>query len=932
LSALLCTNTFTNKLKRHFVSNSSNGQIFFMKLFFLSLLIVFSVQLIQAQNVAINNNGILPNASAMLDVSSNTKGVLIPRMTKLQRNAIASPAKGLLVFVNDTDSVGFHYYDGSNWLWLEALGKAGWKTTGNINTDTAINFLGTTNNMPLRFKLNNTWAGQWDIEKENYFIGKNVGKTNTTGINNVGIGASVLNNNKEGSRNIALGDSVMHNHIKGSQNIALGANALQNSDSSFFQIAIGENALQSFKNNYTSLGSNSIWNQNIAIGQAALSKAVNGGINYAIGAGALQSFNYNGAGYNVALGFNAQASNEIGLYNTSIGHNSMAYFRKGNSNTAIGGGAMLISDSCNSNTALGALALATNKTGNNNIAIGENAANGLDSASNNIAIGRFTLSDNTYGNYNIALGDSSGYYSNKGDYNIFIGKKAGFYTNTGNENTLIGSNAGAQVVLGNANTYVGTNVNGKPFAGIPNNNTGYANVAMGSNAFYNNKEGFENVVIGILAANANTSGDNNVAIGSYAAYSNTTANKNIAIGASSLVTNQTGENNIAMGYFSLYGNKASDKIAIGHYALQNDTSNFPFHPNLAFGNSSFSSLKKGEDNLAIGQSAGLNIANGTRNILIGNGAYALGNLVTDSTADNVIIGTNAMYTSRRSNQNTVIGTYSNFSATDSAFANTMLGAYASSATSAQFNTLVGWGTKSAGIPRLINASAIGAFAFVDTSNALVLGSVIGVNTATANTNIGIGTSKPKAALHLSRGAAGNASIIGSNRTLLIEDNSSSYIQLLHPNNSESGILSGNANTLIKSGIIFTIDSSIQLRTGGGLNRLIIDNTGNTGINTITPKSILEVNGAIASPINLISANFSATNLHSTLIINATAAITVTLPAASSCARRQYVIVNQDAFTHVISSYRDFTNSANAVVPAIASITLQSDGLNWYRIN
>jgi hypothetical protein len=42
-----------------------------------------------------------PNASAMLDIVSNNKGMLVPRMSTLQRNAIISPATGLLVF--DTD-------------------------------------------------------------------------------------------------------------------------------------------------------------------------------------------------------------------------------------------------------------------------------------------------------------------------------------------------------------------------------------------------------------------------------------------------------------------------------------------------------------------------------------------------------------------------------------------------------------------------------------------------------------------------------------------------------------------------------------------------------------------------------------------------------------------------------------------------------------
>ena len=51
-----------------------------------------------AQGVGINNNGSSPDGSAMLDVSSTTKGMLIPRMTFDQRNTIASPSEGLMVF------------------------------------------------------------------------------------------------------------------------------------------------------------------------------------------------------------------------------------------------------------------------------------------------------------------------------------------------------------------------------------------------------------------------------------------------------------------------------------------------------------------------------------------------------------------------------------------------------------------------------------------------------------------------------------------------------------------------------------------------------------------------------------------------------------------------------------------------------------------
>lgn len=56
-----------------------------------------------------------PDASAVLDIqsSSNNKGILIPRMTQAQRNAISSPATGLMIFQTD-GNVGFYFYDGSS--------------------------------------------------------------------------------------------------------------------------------------------------------------------------------------------------------------------------------------------------------------------------------------------------------------------------------------------------------------------------------------------------------------------------------------------------------------------------------------------------------------------------------------------------------------------------------------------------------------------------------------------------------------------------------------------------------------------------------------------------------------------------------------------------------------------------------------------------
>lgn len=69
--------------------------------FFANLLIVnfaiFSVNCF-SQGAAINSTGSQADASAMLDISSNSSGFLMPRMTSLERDAILSPAEGLQIF------------------------------------------------------------------------------------------------------------------------------------------------------------------------------------------------------------------------------------------------------------------------------------------------------------------------------------------------------------------------------------------------------------------------------------------------------------------------------------------------------------------------------------------------------------------------------------------------------------------------------------------------------------------------------------------------------------------------------------------------------------------------------------------------------------------------------------------------------------------
>jgi len=84
----------------------------------LMAILFFSVNSVTAQGVAINDDGSPANSSAQLDVQSTTKGFLPPRMTEQQRNAITSPATGLIIYQTD-GTTGLYHYNGSAWSVLQ---------------------------------------------------------------------------------------------------------------------------------------------------------------------------------------------------------------------------------------------------------------------------------------------------------------------------------------------------------------------------------------------------------------------------------------------------------------------------------------------------------------------------------------------------------------------------------------------------------------------------------------------------------------------------------------------------------------------------------------------------------------------------------------------------------------------------------------------
>src|SRR5204862_3648087 len=88
---------------------------------------LFTLMQAAAQNVAINNDGSLPTAGAMLDVKSASKGILIPRIALTGTNdvsTIPTRVESLLIYNTATTggatavSAGYYYWSGANWILL----------------------------------------------------------------------------------------------------------------------------------------------------------------------------------------------------------------------------------------------------------------------------------------------------------------------------------------------------------------------------------------------------------------------------------------------------------------------------------------------------------------------------------------------------------------------------------------------------------------------------------------------------------------------------------------------------------------------------------------------------------------------------------------------------------------------------------------------
>ena len=359
------------------------------KIFLLGKALLFVTLLNAQQGVAITTDGTTADNSAMLDIKSTSKGILVPRMTAAQRTAVATPATGLLVYQTDGTS-GFYFYNGSTWSPIGATAGplTGWATTGNAATDSSVNFIGTSDNKPLIGKVNGQQTFYFSPTNTATLLGYQAGKSNT-GIWNTFLGYQAGLSNTTGFANLFVGNAAGYSNTTANGNHFIGINSGKNN------ISGSINHFEGFQAGY----SNTSGTENYFSGYLAGFNNINGSQNYFSGNNA-GSFNTTGSN-NHFEGYKAGYSNTSGLSNTFIGNQS------GYSNT-----------------------------------------NGLG----NSFIGFKSGYSNVSGTANIYIGQQAG-YANTGSGNIFIGYQAGAQeTVLSNKLIISNSQTSNPLVYGDFNT------------------------------------------------------------------------------------------------------------------------------------------------------------------------------------------------------------------------------------------------------------------------------------------------------------------------------------------------------------------------------------------------------------------------------------------------------------------------------------------------
>ncbi len=453
------------------------------------MLLLSLLQIEGYTQVAINSDGTAPDASAMLDVSSTDKGLLIPRMTATQRSAITSPATGLLVYQTNDGASGIFYNAGSpstpNWIQLSStlitkIADADGNTTVQVDVNPSLDHIYLTtagNEVMIIDNVGNIGMGtgtpdyKLDITGDAVVDGLRI-RRQSDGVETIhrfsDSGGDINYFNASGNRGhdfITNDGATVESRMKilGNGNVGIGTTAAGNR----LDIQLGTRS-------GTHPGGLPLYVTGLPEGNANGVEFRHGNTTQGIG-----------FGYNTIYAAGSNTNQDLWLQ--SKGSGTIA-FRIAGLERWVMTGSRLEAKNCGSS-----------------VFIGEDAGANDDLSDNkNVGVGNQSLNDNTTGIYNVALGWSSLANNTTGERNVAIGAGTIQNNTTGDKNTAVGHASLAYNTSNDLNTAIG-------YQSLPISNSGYNNTAVGANTGLLNSNGHGNVFIG-NSAGANETGSNKLYI------------------------------------------------------------------------------------------------------------------------------------------------------------------------------------------------------------------------------------------------------------------------------------------------------------------------------------------------------------------------------------------------------------------------------------
>jgi hypothetical protein len=403
------------------------------------------------------------DASSILDVTSTAGGILFPRMTTTQRNAISAPADGLMVY--NTSDAKFNFRENGAWNTIPNLSGSGstnrlaiWNSSTNLGFESTFIVDSTNSRLGLGISPSSTFDVVGNVEFQNpstSYDGGVLGSellTTGTGAGWTGTSLPVGYTHTDTTNATALvsGFTPANNTIyqvlytvsgrtKGSITFSFGGYTSGTISTNVTDVNVSQATTGTGPLTITPTAN---FDGTVKFSIKAITAGSAGFVGRNQAGTVVYEERYSTSNTNIFQGLNAGSRNTTGVNNIFQGYDAGAINTTGSQNIFQGVNAGSRNITGNGNLFQGYNAGRRNTTGSGNVFQGNNAGPVNTTGSGNFFQGSDAGSSNISGSYNLFQGGNAGYNNTTGSGNIFKGANSGFSNTTGSNNIAIGFQAG----------------------------------------------------------------------------------------------------------------------------------------------------------------------------------------------------------------------------------------------------------------------------------------------------------------------------------------------------------------------------------------------------------------------------------------------------------------------------------------------------------